>query len=43
VWWQDETPDSAAKPFRKEIQNAIINTMDYDRNNLCLVISKFSK
>ena len=31
------------KPFRKEIQNAIINTMDYDGNNSCLVISRFSK
>ncbi len=31
------------KPFRKEIQNAIINTMDYDGNNSCLVISKFGK
>jgi 3-oxoacyl-[acyl-carrier-protein] synthase II len=31
------------KPFRKEIQNAIINTMDYDGNNSCLVVSKFSK
>ena len=31
------------KPFRKEIQSAIINTMDYDGNNSCLVASKFSK
>ena len=31
------------KPFRKEIQNAIINTMDYDGNNSCLVISKHNK
>ena len=31
------------KPFRKEIQNAIINTMDYDGNNSCLVISKYNK
>ncbi|MCF6156724.1 MAG: beta-ketoacyl-[acyl-carrier-protein] synthase family protein [Candidatus Brocadia sp.] len=31
------------KPFRKEIHNALINTMDYDGNNSCLVISKFSK
>ena len=31
------------KPFRKEIQNAIINTMDYDGNNSCLVISRFGK
>lgn len=31
------------KPLRKEIQNAMINTMDYDGNNSCLVISKFSK
>ncbi|BBO17774.1 beta-ketoacyl-acyl carrier protein (ACP) synthase [Candidatus Brocadia pituitae] len=27
------------KPFRKEIKNALINTMDYDGNNSCLVIS----
>ena len=31
------------KPFRKEIQNTIINTMDYDGNNSCLVISRFGK
>ncbi|MDO8142508.1 MAG: beta-ketoacyl-[acyl-carrier-protein] synthase family protein [Candidatus Brocadiales bacterium] len=31
------------KPLKKEIQNAIINNMDYDGNNSCLVISKFSK
>src|SRR3972149_9692114 len=31
------------KPFRKEIQNALINTMDYDGNNTCLIVSKFSK
>ena len=31
------------KPFRKEIQNAIINTMDYDGNNSCLVIRRFGK
>ena len=31
------------KPLRKEIQNAIINTMDYDGNNSCLIVSKFSK
>ncbi|HHT9115396.1 MAG: beta-ketoacyl-[acyl-carrier-protein] synthase family protein [Planctomycetes bacterium] len=31
------------KPFRKDIQNAIINTMDYDGNNSCLVISKYNK
>ncbi|MDE1890015.1 MAG: beta-ketoacyl-[acyl-carrier-protein] synthase family protein [Planctomycetota bacterium] len=31
------------KPFKKEIQNAIINNMDYDGNNSCLVISKFAK
>ena len=31
------------KPLKKEIQNAIINTMDYDGNNSCLVVSKFSK
>ncbi|WKZ18019.1 MAG: beta-ketoacyl-[acyl-carrier-protein] synthase family protein [Candidatus Jettenia sp. CY-1] len=27
-------------PIRKEIQNAMVNTMDYDGNNSCLVISK---
>ncbi|GAB63183.1 MAG: beta-ketoacyl-[acyl-carrier-protein] synthase family protein [Candidatus Jettenia sp.] len=27
-------------PVRKEIQNALVNTMDYDGNNSCLVISK---
>ncbi|TLD43508.1 MAG: 3-oxoacyl-[acyl-carrier-protein] synthase, KASII [Candidatus Jettenia ecosi] len=27
-------------PVRKEIQNAMVNTMDYDGNNSCLVISK---
>lgn len=31
------------KPFRKEIQNAIINTMDYDGNNSCLLVSRFGK
>ena len=31
------------KPFRKEIQNVMINTMDYDGNNTCLIVSKFSK
>ncbi|MBM4065926.1 MAG: beta-ketoacyl-[acyl-carrier-protein] synthase family protein [Planctomycetes bacterium] len=31
------------KSLRKEIQTAIINTMDYDGNNSCLVLSKFSK
>lgn len=31
------------KPFRKEIHNALINTMDYDGNNSCLVISRFGK
>src|SRR3990172_6292444 len=31
------------KPFREEIQNAIINTMDYDGNNSCLLICKYSK
>ncbi len=31
------------KPLTKEIQNAIINTMDYDGNNSCLLVSKFSK
>lgn len=31
------------KPFKKEIQNSIINTMDYDGNNSCLVISKFGE
>lgn len=30
------------KPFRKEIRNAVINTMDYDGNNSCFVASKFS-
>lgn len=28
------------KPFRKEIKNAMMNTMDYDGNNSCLVISR---
>jgi 3-oxoacyl-[acyl-carrier-protein] synthase II len=31
------------KPLKKEIQDAIINTMDYDGNNSCLVISRFGK
>jgi 3-oxoacyl-[acyl-carrier-protein] synthase II len=31
------------KPSRKEIQNALINTMDYEGNNSCLVVSKFCK
>jgi len=31
------------KPFREEIQNAIINTMDYDGNNSCLLICKYNK
>jgi len=31
------------KPLKKEIQNALINTMDYDGNNSCLVISRFGK
>ncbi|MEP9410336.1 MAG: beta-ketoacyl-[acyl-carrier-protein] synthase family protein [Candidatus Brocadia sp.] len=31
------------KPTKREIQNAIVNTMDYDGNNSCLVISKFCK
>ncbi|MFN3531445.1 MAG: beta-ketoacyl-[acyl-carrier-protein] synthase family protein [Candidatus Brocadia sp.] len=31
------------KPFRKEIRNVVINNMDYDGNNSCLVISKFGK
>ncbi|MCR4321727.1 MAG: beta-ketoacyl-[acyl-carrier-protein] synthase family protein [Candidatus Brocadiaceae bacterium] len=31
------------KPLKKEIQNAIINNMDYDGNNSCLVISRFGK
>ncbi len=31
------------KPLKKEIQHAMINTMDYDGNNSCLVISKLSK
>lgn len=31
------------KPSKKEIQNALINTMDYDGNNSCLVISKYKK
>ncbi|HHT9112389.1 MAG: beta-ketoacyl-[acyl-carrier-protein] synthase family protein [Planctomycetes bacterium] len=31
------------KPLKKEIQNVLINTMDYDGNNSCLVINKFSK
>ena len=29
------------KPLKKEIQNAMINTMDYDGNNSCLVVSRF--
>ncbi len=28
------------RPFKKEIRNVIINTMDYDGNNSCLVISR---
>lgn len=28
------------KPLKKEIKNAMINTMDYDGNNSCLVISR---
>lgn len=28
------------KPLKKEIKNAMINTMDYDGNNTCLVISR---
>ncbi len=31
------------KPLKKEIQNAMINNMDYDGNNSCLVINRFSK
>lgn len=31
------------KPSRKEIQNALTNTMDYEGNNSCLVVSEFSK
>lgn len=31
------------KPLKQEIQNALINTMDYDGNNSCLVISRFGK
>ena len=31
------------KPLNKEIQNTLINTMDYDGNNSCLVISRFGK
>src|SRR3990167_4537703 len=31
------------KPFRKEIQNTIINTMEDDGNNSCVVISRFGK
>jgi 3-oxoacyl-[acyl-carrier-protein] synthase II len=31
------------KPFKKEIQNTIINTMDYEGNNSCLVVSSLSK
>ncbi|MCC7212217.1 MAG: beta-ketoacyl-[acyl-carrier-protein] synthase family protein [Candidatus Brocadia sp.] len=30
------------KPFRKETKNAMMNTMDYDGNNSCLVISKWT-
>lgn len=30
------------KPLKKEIQNALINTMDYDGNNSCLVIGKWT-
>ncbi len=29
------------KPIKKDIQNALINTMDYEGNNSCLVISKW--
>ena len=31
------------KPLKKEIQNTLINTMDYDGNNSCLVVSRFDK
>jgi len=31
------------KPLKKEIQNTLINTMDYDGNNSCLVVSRLCK
>lgn len=31
------------KPLKKEIQNAIINTMDYEGNNACLMVSRFQQ
>ncbi|MFO0792912.1 MAG: beta-ketoacyl-[acyl-carrier-protein] synthase family protein [Candidatus Brocadiaceae bacterium] len=31
------------KPTNKEIQHAMINTLDYEGNNSCLVVSRFSK
>ncbi len=31
------------KPLEKEIQNALVNNMDYDGNNSCLVVSKYGK
>lgn len=31
------------KSLKKEIQNAVINAMDYEGNNSCLVISKYNK
>ncbi len=31
------------KPINKEIQHAMINTLDYEGNNSCLVVSRFSK
>jgi len=31
------------EPLKKEIHNTLINTLDYDGNNSCLVISRFGK
>ncbi|MGQ3684960.1 MAG: beta-ketoacyl-[acyl-carrier-protein] synthase family protein [Candidatus Loosdrechtia sp.] len=31
------------EPLKKEIRNAMINNMDYEGNNSCLVVSKFCK
>ncbi|OHB72869.1 MAG: hypothetical protein A2W17_06985 [Planctomycetes bacterium RBG_16_41_13] len=31
------------KPIKKDVRHAMINNMDYDGNNACLVVSKFCK
>jgi 3-oxoacyl-[acyl-carrier-protein] synthase II len=31
------------EPLKKEVRNAMINTMEYEGNNSCLVISRFGK